>query len=75
MHHKTLLLVISTILTMTACNQPKNTNLELRDQLFQSNLNAIRLGDGVPLNLDIAIRWKIDDMVEFLRELYEDDNG
>ena len=65
MKDKTLLLVIAIILTVTACNQPKNTNLELRDQLFNANLQSVRLGDGVPLNLDVAIRWKINDMVEF----------
>ena len=62
-----LLLFVFSLISLTACqkNQSANTNLEVRDQLFQSRLNAVRLGDGVPLDLDIAIRWKIDALVTF----------
>ena len=62
-----LLMFALSLLSLTSCqkNQTVNTNLEVRDQLFQSRLQAVRLGDGVPLDLDIAIRWRIDDLVAF----------
>jgi len=65
MHTKFLLITLLAVLAISACKQPQNTNLEVRDQLFQSNLQSVRLGDGVPLDLDIAIRWRIDDVVLF----------
>lgn len=65
MRTKTLLLIISTATIFFSCRQSENTNLELRDQLFQENISSVRLGDGVPLDLGLAIRWRIDNMVEF----------
>ncbi|MFK7970354.1 MAG: SPFH domain-containing protein [Bacteroidia bacterium] len=63
--NSSVLFILFVALTIAACQRPQNTNLEIRDQLFQSNLNGIRLGDGVPLNLNVAVRWRIDDMVRF----------
>ena len=65
MHTKILLSILLVWLFASACQQPENTNLELRDQLFQSSLKSVRLGDGVPLDLDVSIRWRIDDVVSF----------
>ena len=31
------------------------------DQVYQQQISGVRLGDGVPLKLDLAIRWKIED--------------
>ena len=62
--HFSLLIIVLALLT-SACQKPQNTNLELRDQLFQSKLSAVRLGDGVPLDLNVSIRWRIDDVVSF----------
>ncbi|MCI4666658.1 MAG: SPFH domain-containing protein [Bacteroidia bacterium] len=58
-------LLLSFLIVFSSCNQPENTNLELRDQLYQSKLDDIRLGDGVPLDIEIAIRWRITDLVDF----------
>ncbi|MEM8907335.1 MAG: SPFH domain-containing protein [Bacteroidota bacterium] len=33
----------------------------LLDQVHQHQLQSIRLGDGVPLTLQLAIRWKVND--------------
>ena len=35
------------------------------DQIFQSVYHQVRLGDGVPLNLNISLRWKINDPALF----------
>lgn len=48
-----------------SCNQSENTNFELRDQLYQAKMDDVRLGDGVPLDVEVAIRWRITDVVEF----------
>ena len=64
MTNKSLLLAL-VALTLASCQRPQNTNLELRDQLYESTLSTIRLGDGVPLDLKVAVRWRIDDMVRF----------
>lgn len=65
MYVKTLLPILLLTLTMVSCQRSPNTNLELRDQLFQSKLTTIRLGDGVPVSLNVAVRWRINDMVRF----------
>jgi len=65
MNKKILLPALVIMMTIVACQRQQNTNLELRDQLYQAELSQIRLGDGVPLNISIAIRWQIEDMVAF----------
>ncbi|MCB0838676.1 MAG: hypothetical protein KDD99_18520, partial [Bacteroidetes bacterium] len=65
MLNKTLLLIAGTILMVMGCRNSQNTNLELRDQLYQTHLQSVRLGDGVPLDLSVSIRWRITDMVDF----------
>lgn len=42
-----------------------------RDQVYQLQLNNIRLGDGVPIALDVAIRWHITDEATFLNQFDE----
>lgn len=47
------------LLQFCACtHQSNNPN---RDHVYQTTLRDIRLGDGVPINLALSIRWKIDD--------------
>ena len=65
MKSNTMILFLLAVLSLSACQKKQNTNLEVRDQLFQAKLNAVRLGDGVPLDLEVAIRWRIDDLVAF----------
>jgi regulator of protease activity HflC (stomatin/prohibitin superfamily) len=38
-----------------------------KDQVTQCVLNEIRLGDGVPLNLTLNIRWRVSNKDEFLK--------
>lgn len=35
------------------------------DQVHQHTLNYVRLGDGVPMSMKLAIRWKIEDSENF----------
>lgn len=36
-----------------------------KDFVFNSTLQDVRLGDGVPLDINVAVRWKIDDVAKF----------
>ncbi|MEM7655070.1 MAG: SPFH domain-containing protein [Bacteroidota bacterium] len=42
-----------------------------RDQLYRATLSDIRLGDGVPLSLDVAIRWQMTDTAQFFQQFDE----
>jgi len=39
-----------------------------QDQVHRTDLAEIRLGDGVPLKLSLAIRWRIEDGNAFSRQ-------
>ncbi|MEZ4884329.1 MAG: SPFH domain-containing protein [Chitinophagales bacterium] len=47
------------VLQFWACTRYSST--ANRDHVFQTTLKDVRLGDGVPINLVLSIRWKIDD--------------
>ena len=42
-----------------------------QDQVHKTELVDIRLGDGVPLKLSLAIRWRIEDAEAFSRQFPE----
>lgn len=43
---------------LTACGHSSSSSN--RDHVFQTVLSDIRLGDGVPINLALSIRWKVE---------------
>lgn len=57
------------LMTFMACQQEQATPVLTTstpdeyafDQVYQNQLGSIRLGDGVPLTLDLSIRWKVED--------------
>lgn len=56
-------------ISMTSCTGKRNTaeapkEISL-DQVFTTNLHGIRLGDGVPLGMQLSVRWKIEDYASF----------
>jgi len=51
------------LLQLCACSKFNGSNN--RDRVFQTTLTDIRLGDGVPINLFLSIRWRIDDATAF----------
>lgn len=53
-------LFILLITALASCSQPDPIEQE-RDQIYQAVYNDIRLGDGVPLALDLSIRWRVND--------------
>ena len=38
------------------------------DQVFQVGLGEVRLGDGVPLSLNLSVRWRIENREAFLAQ-------
>jgi Membrane protease subunits, stomatin/prohibitin homologs len=44
------------------------------DQVYQQQIGGIRLGDGVPLSLDLSIRWKVDDCDLFTSQFNSAEN-
>jgi len=38
------------------------------DQVFQISLAEVRLGDGVPLSLNLSVRWRVADQEAFLAQ-------
>lgn len=63
----TLYLIISlVVLSFTSCkNKAKVPEKVSHDMVYNSHLNEIRLGDGVPLDLSVSVRWKILDFEAF----------
>lgn len=62
-------LFIFTCLLFSSCSNdpitdqvPVKTRIASKDIVNQHLLQEVRLGDGVPIDLDISIRWKIDDL-------------
>jgi len=45
-----------------------------KDQVHQHVINKVRLADGVPLTLDIAVRWKVEDMDLFSEQFSTTDS-
>lgn len=52
------------IVSLLSCGKsvPKEAQA---DQIFQSTYAQVRLGDGVPINLNVSLRWKINDPALF----------
>ncbi len=69
------ILILCCLLSFVACkHQPEEVVLEeelspiLMVQVKQHLLEDIRLGDGVPLNLDVSIRWRVTDEDNFTQQ-------
>ena len=55
------------VLLFTSC-QNGQTNELGKDQVFQKTFQNIRLGDGVPLSLQISVRWNVQNSSKFLSQ-------
>ncbi|MEO1515612.1 MAG: SPFH domain-containing protein [Bacteroidota bacterium] len=71
-----VLLAIVSIYQLTRKEESQQVNTPIEkviakpnfDRVHQNQLVGIRLGDGVPLNLDISVRWAIEDTTLFLNQ-------
>lgn len=74
--HASLMTIILALSLFFGC-QPSPTAEPTqfsRDQQFQFHLTNIRLGDGVPLGIELAIRWKITDEAAFFTQFEQPDS-
>lgn len=63
-------------LLTTSCN-PESREIEktiTRDKVFNTSLYDVRLGDGVPLQIDVSVRWKIEDYDQFSEQFASPDH-
>jgi regulator of protease activity HflC (stomatin/prohibitin superfamily) len=45
---------------------PQQVRAAAREQVFQTTLNQIRLGDGVPIDLQVSVRWRTNNPRQLL---------
>lgn len=66
-HIVTATAIVALALVTTSCGNDEPTPQEKisRDMVFNTTLHEVRLGDGVPLDINVSLRWKIDDYAQF----------
>ncbi len=69
------ILILLCFLSLVGCQQEVEEIIEPEEispimlvQVKQHLLEGIRLGDGVPLNLDVSIRWRVTDEDNFTQQ-------
>lgn len=55
------------LMAFTACDSTKGKQIE-QDQVHKTELKDIRMGDGVPLNVLMSVRWRIEDGGQFTKQ-------
>ena len=58
---KLTLVALSAIVMALGLGGCGRADLARRDQIHQTELREVRLGDGVPLTFSVSIRWRIED--------------
>lgn len=72
----TLIIILSGLLLInTGCRQKTVEEVEENfDKVHNNMISGVRLGDGVPLNLSINVRWKIENVKIFEKQFQSVDN-
>lgn len=76
-HSTTSALILSAIIILalltTSCSEKTQTPPEKisRDMVFNTQLDEVRLGDGVPLDIAVSIRWRVEDYAQFSEQFPE----
>lgn len=61
-------------LSLSACSKKQQPNTAItKDHVYNTYLHEVRLGDGIPLSIGVAVRYKIMDQVKFTNE-FDDPN-
>ncbi len=68
--------LITTALLTTSCSTETSEVKKriTRDMVFNTSLYDVRLADGVPLNIDVSVRWKIEDYEQFSDQFQSPDD-
>ena len=61
------------VLLCSACGTKNEIIKELRDHVHSNNFQEVRLGDGVPLTLNISVRWNIESPTAFYSQFSSPD--
>ncbi|MFK8103348.1 MAG: SPFH domain-containing protein [Saprospiraceae bacterium] len=71
-----LFILVTALFTIcfTACSTKNEIIKELRDHVHANNFPGVRLGDGVPLALNISVRWKIQSPTSFYSQFSSPDS-
>ena len=62
-----IIILFVILLALASCNN-NPVRQAGQDVVFSSRLPAIRLGDGVPVDLDVYLRWKVEAPVAFFSQ-------
>lgn len=62
-----LLFFITGIMLATACNKMQTNSPYSKDQVYKQTFQNVRLGDGVPIGVEISVRWSINNVNKFLK--------
>ena len=65
--NRIFLLMIAVLLTASCKETTKNSALS-RDQVYKNTFKNVRLADGVPLGIELSVRWNIDNSSSFLAQ-------
>ena len=75
MKYSFIIILSALFLLNTGCR--KQTVIEVKenyDKVHNNLISGVRLGDGVPLNLDVNVRWKVEDVNIFEKQFQNVDN-
>ncbi len=59
------LLLIAFLSSCSPEHKATTTKIVSKDLVHKSLLHGVRLGDGVPLDLELFVRWRIEDLAAF----------
>ena len=72
MNRSTLAVLVVTLVALLAVGCGKGApEVANRDYVHQTEIKDVRLGDGVPLSLSLAIRWRIEDGKAFSKQFVD----
>ncbi len=65
-HLPEIIILFTLLAALASCKNP--SPVAGKDMVYQANLTGIRLGDGVPLDLGVYLRWKIEKPAVFFSQ-------
>lgn len=65
------LAITSILFTLSSCGEPKKeAPIVSKDFVHNTILRKVRLGDGIPLAINLSVRWKIEDYAQFSTQFF-----
>ncbi len=58
--------IVTAVVTISSCGEKKAKAVKVsKDYVHNTILRKVRLGDGIPLAINLSVRWKIEDYANF----------